>query len=225
MRTCLALIMVLLAAAVHAQQLTGTVVDAKTSAPIPFASIRLLPTDIQVWADANGTFRLTYTRDTPCDSLLVSSARYWPTRVAVDMTVSSYKIGLVRNEADTSVNAFFRSLSEAKNWIEKCLQDHTDSIADYRHSRVVPAFLTDPCFDWHPKCLDHFHNVESYRWKILSRVTNKKSLKMLLRDAGEQLKTKCTTKETPQGLSGYQTPELNTVSTYELIKRRLRQLR
>ncbi len=103
-------------------------------------------------------------------------------------------------------------------------QDIADSINSYSKTKIFPDFLKDECIDWNVSFWEGFHSPVSVRWKVLSLVTEKRSLELLLQKRPEVLKRKCNLKRTYQAYPGDLTPPLINISMYELIIRRLKEL-
>ena len=97
----------------------------------------------------------------------------------------------------------------------------SDSLNSYSKG-PLPAFLFNPCFDWDTSLWDDAHSPTSLRWKVLSKVTNKKGLKTILSSNDNRLKEHCN------HLSDSIYPRLSVPrikeSFYQLIKERYKQL-
>ena len=74
--------------------------------------------------------------------------------------------------------------------IELFIHDYVDSLNNLKNSGVFPSFLEDPQFDYRHSGWSPSHSLIPFRKMIVSRVTNCKSLRMILESKNETYKIK-----------------------------------
>jgi hypothetical protein len=105
---------------------------------------------------------------------------------------------------------------------EKLLLAYADSVNNF-DGEIIPKFLNNPCFDFENIFNVGFHNRESHRWKILSKVNNIEALKSILEMDNKILKKVCKNKK---GLNKKNISEISWIdlSFASLIQKRIDQL-
>ena len=105
---------------------------------------------------------------------------------------------------------------------KKLLVAYVDSIHNFDGNNL-PNFLHNPCLDFENIFKVGFHNRESHRWKILSKVNNIEALKSILEMDNKMLKKVCKDKK---GLNKKYISEVEMIdlSFASLIQRRIDQL-
>jgi hypothetical protein len=126
--------------------------------------------------------------------------------------------------AQTARDTIFFSLSIGIDRIaqrKELLKLYSDSIANYKGG-ALPVFMLDVCLDWNASLWESLHSPVSIRWKILSEVTDKKALELLLQTHKKQLKKVCPRRG--ENVYPFLKVPMIEKSFYELIKKRCAQL-
>lgn len=89
-----AFLLLLLTVAAQAQVLTGTVLDAKTQEPVPYANVGIPGKSVGTVADEAGAFRLSYSETNLQDTVRVSSIGYRSQRITLRQLVAQPTVRL-----------------------------------------------------------------------------------------------------------------------------------
>lgn len=104
---------------------------------------------------------------------------------------------------------------------KELLKLYSDSITNYKAGNL-PAFMSDLCIDWNASLWKDLHSPVSICWKILSNVSDKRVLLLLLQHHKKQLKKVCLRRS--ENVYPYLKVPMIELSFYELIKKRYLQM-
>jgi hypothetical protein len=110
------------------------------------------------------------------------------------------------------------SFAKQREWK---ITSYADSINNYKGD-IMPSFLFNACFDWNASLWEGLHSPVSLRWKILLKVNNKQTLKMILLTHDKRLRQRCS--HISDDVYPYLAVPMIKKSFYQLIKERYRQL-
>ena len=126
---------------------------------------------------------------------------------------------IAQKNNNTIVNVSF-GIDRVKARHEK-INVFADSLNSYTNG-TLPNFLFDECFDLQSNLWDGLHSPVSLRWKVLEKVNNKQSMKMILATHDKRLKQKCSY---DKGSNPQIVVPMIQKSFYQLIRKRYKQIK
>jgi len=130
---------------------TGTVINQKNLARVPYATVALMKENTGVNADENGIFTLTSFNTRPNDTLVISSVGYESLKIPINSLPSSkeYQLQEKLNLPDILVTGNKKWNTVELNHFGNCgtdylsAQDYTSQIGQYFHSDTSDYLLTE----------------------------------------------------------------------------------
>jgi hypothetical protein len=100
---------------------------------------------------------------------------------------TGFSIAQQKNDSVVIVNVGINRVKERQDRVNV----FADSLNNYTGGQL-PDFIFDECFDLQRDLWENLHSPVSLRWKVLEKVTNKKSLKIILDNHEKRLHKKCS---------------------------------